>query len=123
MFFKIQCYIIDIKNNDIWISISNKEELTKFQTNLIKLYKNIEEFDYNNNIFKLKVNKQTKFNINFIYNNIKDLKGCSVTISGQSKYYCFSYNDEILNELTNTFNTIKKIKKGYILVINKISNQ
>jgi hypothetical protein len=122
MFFKIQCYIIDIKNNDIWISISNKEELTKFQTNLIKLYKNIEEFNYNNNIFKLKVNKQTKFNINFIYNNIKELKGCSVTISGQSKYYCFSYNDEILNELTNTFNTIKKIKKGYILVINKINN-
>jgi hypothetical protein len=122
MFFKIQCYIIDIKNNDIWISISNKEELTKFQTNLIKLYKNIEEFNYNNNIFKLKINKQTKFNINFIYNNIKELKGCSVTISGQSKYYCFSYNDEILNELTNTFNTIKKIKKGYILAINKISN-
>ncbi len=122
MFFKLKCYILNIINNDIIISISDKDELNKFQKNLIKLYKNNEDFDFNNQIYKIKYNNQTKFNINFQYNNIKDLKGVSVTISGISKYYCFSYNDEVLDTNTNTFITIKKIKRGYSLFANKIYN-
>ena len=122
MFFKLKCYILNIINNDIIISISDKDELNRFQKNLIKLYKNNEDFDFNNQIYKIKYNNQTKFNINFQYNNIKDLKGVSVTISGISKYYCFSYNDEVLDTNTNTFITIKKIKRGYSLFANKIYN-
>jgi hypothetical protein len=122
MFFKVKCYILNIINNDIIISISDKDELNRFQKNLIKLYKNNEDFDVNNQIYKIKYNNQTKFNINFQYNNIKDLKGVSVTISGISKYYCFSYNDEVLDTNTNTFITIKKIKRGYSLFANKIYN-
>jgi hypothetical protein len=122
MFFKIQCYILDIKNNDMIISITNKDELDKFHKNLIRLYKNPEDFNFNKQIFKIKYNNNSKFDINFKYKNIKDLKGINVCISGQSKYYCFSYNDEIINELTNNLETIKKIKRGYILIANKIIN-
>jgi hypothetical protein len=122
MFFKIHCYIIDIKNNELIISIVDKDELNKFHKNLIKLYKNPNDFDLTQNIFKIKYNNQTKFEITFNYNNIKDLKGCSVIISGYSKYYCFSYNNEILDENTNLFKTEKKIKKGFTLLANKIIN-
>lgn len=122
MFFKIRCYILNIINNDLIISISDKDELERFQKNLIKLYKNYDEFDFNNQIYKIKYNNQTKFNINFSYNNIKDLKGIYVIISGISKYYCFSYNDEILDTNTNTFIAAKKIKRGFTLIANKIVN-
>lgn len=122
MFFKIHCHIINITLTDIIVSITNKEELEKFQKNLIRLYKNNEEFDYENTVFKLKHNKQTKFDIKFKYNNLKDLKGIHVIISGISKYYCFSYDDEIINQSTNTFETIKKIKRGYTLIANKVVN-
>ena len=122
MFFKIKCYIIDIKNNDLIISITDSEELAKFHKNLIKLYKNQEDFNKNQDIFKIKYNNQTKFEIKFNYNNIKDLKGCSVIISGTSKYYCFSYNNEIIDENTNLFKIEKKIKRGFTLLANKIIN-
>ena len=121
MFFKIRCYILNIINNDLIISITDKDELERFQKNLIKLYKNYDEFDFNNQIYKIKYNNQTKFNINFSYNNIKDLKGIAVSISGISKYYCFSYNDEILETNTNTLITVKKIKRGFTLIANKIT--
>ncbi len=122
MFFKIKCYIIDVKKNEIVISISDKDELTRFHKNLIKLYKNIDDFDFSKTIFNIKINNFTKFDINFNYSTLYDLKGISITISGQSKYYCFSYNDEILDENTNLFKTIKKIKRGYNLIANKITN-
>lgn len=122
MFFKFQCYIIDIKNNELIVNIHNKDDLLRFQNNLIKLYKTSEGFNYEQSIFKIKINKYTKFEINFDYSNMQDLKGVNVYISGSSKYYCFSFNDEILNEMTNTFITIKKIKKGHTFYANKISN-
>lgn len=122
MFFKIQCYILNITSTDIIVSITNKDVLERFQKNLIRLYKNHEEFNYDNNIFKIKYSKQTKFDIKFNYNNLKDLKGINVIISGISKYYCFSYDDEVIKESTNTFETIKKIKRGYTLIANKVIN-
>lgn len=122
MFFKINCYIQSINNNNLVVYINSPEELTRFQNNLIKLYKNCNSFDYEKKIFKIKVNTSTKFQLNFKYDNLNSLIGTNVTVSGQSKYYCFSTNTEEFDELTNLFKPITKIIRGYTLYANKIYN-
>lgn len=122
MFFKINCTIIKIKNNDIYIEIIDNNDLLKFQNNLLKLYKKNKNFNYNNKIFKLKYNNKTKFNINFSYSDLNSLIGFNVSISGYSKYYSFKFKDEIINPISNTLETIQKNKNGYIFYISKISS-
>ena len=122
MFFKIRCYIINTNNNTLLIEITENEELERFHKNLIKLYKNSDNFDYTKTQYNIKINSNTKFNINYSYNNILELKGVLVTISGYSKYYSFSYDGEIFDENTNLLKTIKKNKNGYSFIANKISN-
>ncbi len=122
MFFKINCYIVSINDNAIVINISDKDELNKFQKNLIRLYKNESLFDYSKTFFKIKLSNTTKININFKYSNLQELKGINVFISGFSKYYCFTTDSEIFDELTNLFKPIKKINKGYSLYASKIFN-
>jgi len=120
MFFKIKCYINFIKNNTLNVSIPDENELKRFQNNLIKLYKNPENFDYEKKIFNIKLLSNTKIELNYTYHSINDLYGCTVTISGSSKYYCFLIDSEELDPNTNLFNKIKKIKKGYSLYATKI---
>jgi hypothetical protein len=122
MFFKIKCYINSIKNNIINISIYDNNELLRFQQNLSKLYKNLDQFDYNKNNFDLKLLNSTKIQLNTSYNSINDLHGISVIISGSSKYYCFTIDKEEIDIQTNTFVNVKKIIKGYTLYANKIVN-
>lgn len=122
MFFKIKCYIIKATNNNILIEINDPEELNRFHKNLIKLYKNLDNFDYTKIQYNIKINSNTKFLINYSYTDITELTGTLVSISGYSKYYCFSYEGEILDEHTNLFKTIKKNKSGYSLIANKVSN-
>jgi len=122
MFFKIKCYIIKATNKNILIEIPDPEELNRFYKNLIRLYKNSYNFDYTKTQFNIKINTNTKFLINYSYNDIMELIGTSVLISGYSKYYCFNYNEEILDEYTNLFKTIKKNKSGYSLIATKIIN-
>lgn len=122
MFFKIKCYINSIKNNIINISIYDNNELLRFQQNLSKLYKNLDQFDYNKNNFDLKLLNSTKIQLNTSYNSINDLHGISVIISGSSKYYCFTIDKEEIDIQTNTFVNVKKIIKGYTLYANKITN-
>ena len=122
MFFKIKCYINSIKNNIINISIYDNNELLRFQQNLSKLYKNLDQFDYNKNNFDLKLLNSTKIQLNTSYNSINDLHGIPVIISGSSKYYCFTIDKEEIDIQTNTFVNVKKIIKGYTLYANKIVN-
>ncbi len=119
MFFKVNCYIIKIINNTLYIEILDKDELERFKKNLLKLYKSDNNFKNTKKYYIIKINKQTKFNINYNYNNISELIGINVTISGYSKYYSFLYNDEIL-DIHNNLKTITKNKKGYSLYANKI---
>ena len=121
MFFKVKCYINYVKNNTLNISIPDKNELQRFQTNLVKLYKDPTSFDYDKKIFNIKLLSNTKIQLNYTYNSINDLHGISATISGTSKYYCFSVDSEELDEQTNLFHKVKKIIRGYTLYANKIS--
>jgi len=122
MFFNIDCYIFNIQDNNVYITINNLDTLNRFINNLKKLYKNDEYVNSlkNKNIYKLKLHKNTKFDINFNYSNISELIGCEVIISASSKYYCFLYDSDVFDEQTNLIKIVKKIKKGYILNINKI---
>lgn len=120
MFFKITCNIIKVQNKDLLIEIDDEESLLRFQKNLNLLYKNNININSKNKIYKIKYNNNTKFDIKKKYNNLIELIGLNIVISGQSKYYSFSYKDEVLNEQTNTFITITKNKKGYILYANNI---
>jgi hypothetical protein len=122
MFFNIKCYIQSINNNEIIVYINDNNELIRFQNNLIKLYKNIDSFDYEKKIYKIKLLSSTKYNISFQYNNLNALIGTNVNISGKSKYYCFVTHNEEFDTLTNLFKPIKKIIKGYTLYANKIYN-
>jgi hypothetical protein len=122
MFFKIKCYINYIKDNTINISINDPNELLRFQKNLIKLYKNPEYFDYEKKKFSIKILNTTKIQLNTNYNLISDLHGISVIISGSSKYYCFSVDNEVFDEQTNLLKTEKKVIRGYTLYANKIIN-
>jgi len=128
MFFKISCYIQDIKEKKIKIKIVDEDDLIKFQNNINKLYKtkigselentHIKTVDDDiikkiNNIFYLNIMKKTKFDIKgFKYDNMESLIGTNVFISGESKYYSFIINNEFTEE--------KKYKRGYSLVCNKI---
>lgn len=130
MFFNISCYILEIKNNNLKVKIIDDEILVRFHNNIQRLYSNKKKSintlqntdagetktESKNNIFTLKINKNTNFDIqNFSYNNISDLIGTHVTISGQSKYYCFEIGESIvIGE--------KKYKKGYTLVCNKVKS-
>lgn len=122
MFFKIKCYINYIKNDKIYISIPDEDELLRFQQNLVRLYKNPESFDYQKKNFIIKLLKSTKIILITEYSNINDLHGTSVIISGMSKYYCFSTDHEELDENTNLFKLTKKIIKGHTLCASKITN-
>lgn len=122
MFFKITCYINYIKDNTINISINDKNELLRFQTNLLKLYKNPDYFDYEKKTFNIKLLNTTKYNLNFTYSSIQSLHGISVVISGSSKYYCFSVDNDEFDEQSNLFKSVKKMIRGYTLYANKISN-
>lgn len=122
MFFKIICYINYVKDNTINISINDKNELLRFQKNLLKLYKNPDYFDYEKKTFNIKLLNTTKYNLNFAYSSIQSLHGISVVISGSSKYYCFSVDNDEFDEQSNLFKSVKKIIRGYTLYANKISN-
>lgn len=122
MFFKIKCYINYIKDNTINVSLNDPNELLRFQKNLIKLYKNPEYFDYEKQKFSIKILNTTKIQLNTNYNLISDLHGISVIISGSSKYYCFSVDNEVFDEQTNLLKTEKKVIRGYTLYANKIIN-
>lgn len=120
MFFKIKCYINNIKNNTINISINDQSELLRFQQNLIKLYKYPEHFDTTQSNFKIKLLNTTKIELNINYKSIDDIHGISAIISGSSKYYCFSTDHEVYNSETNLLENKKKIIRGYTLYANKI---
>lgn len=129
MFFNIDCYIMDVSEKKIKIKIADKDSLEKFITNLDNLYKtkkgkevtdkkDIESIKENlKDCFYLNISKKTKFNINnFNYNNLKDLIGVNVKISGKSRYYSFSIESN--NNIDGESNKI--FKTGYSLVCNKI---
>lgn len=123
MFFNVSGYITYISDSTIKIKIIDKDDLIKFQRNINKLYKKNIDTDNNTNIYNFKINKKTKFIIkNYTYNNYSELIGIFITISGYSKYYCFSINNNILNEINNELEDEKKYKQGYIYICNKIYN-
>ena len=119
MFFNIDCYIVNVYEKKIKIHISDEESLLKFQQNIDKLYKTkigskVTDIKTAEGIktFYLNINKKTKFDIqNFNYDNIKDLIGVNIIISGESKYYSFSLDQSDDNKIYKT---------GYSLVCNKI---
>jgi hypothetical protein len=126
MFFKVSGYILNINSTKkkILLKINDDDELNRFKNNLIqfKIYSK-EHLEKINNTFTLKFNNFTKFNISkYNYKNISDLNGVYITISGQTKYYCFSIDENKYNEITNNIITEKKIKSGYILLCNNIKN-
>jgi hypothetical protein len=126
MFFKVSGYILNINSTKkkILLKINDDDELNRFKNNLIqfKIYSK-EYLEKINNTFTLKFNNFTKFNISkYNYKNISDLNGVYITISGQTKYYCFSIDENKYNEITNNIITEKKIKSGYILLCNNIKN-
>jgi hypothetical protein len=119
MFFNISCYIEKITETQINVKIIDSENLLKFQKNINSLYKSKKgEFVTNRHsfecdIFKLKINKKTKFDLGaFNYSKLTNLIGINVNISGESKYYCFPVIDEFTEE--------KKYINGYNLICNKI---
>jgi hypothetical protein len=112
-----------ITDTKIKVRIVDDDNLLKFQANISGLYKskrgklvsNIHNSSSECDIFNLKINKNTKFDLKRIdYTNLSNLIGISVRISGQSKYYCFSVTDEFTSE--------KKYINGYSLNCNKIYN-
>jgi hypothetical protein len=125
MFFNISCYIENITETQIKVKIIDSENLLKFQKNINSLYKSKKGESVTNkhssecNIFNLKINKKTKFDLgNFNYSNLKNLIGTSVNISGESKYYCFQVK-ETINEIYD-FTEEKTYINGYSLICNKI---
>lgn len=134
MFFKIKCYINFIKydkytkKGKVNICISDDDELQRFQNNLLKLNRpdnktnKTNNFDFNKKIYDLKINSNTKIDLNFDYKNIDKLKGIYVTISASSKYYCFSTDSHEFDEHTNLFTPVKKIIKGHSIYITKMTN-
>ena len=122
MYFNINCYILDINEKKIKISISDNAVLLKFQNNINNLYKTksgslvtdrkLADCVNDINVFYLNINKKTKFDIiHFDYNNMSELIGVNVNISGESKYYAFNIEDD---------NNKVIYKTGYSLVCNKI---
>jgi len=141
MFFNINCYIMDVSEKKIKIRISDQESLEKFIKNLDNLYKTkkgkevTDKRDIENlkDTFYLNISKKTKFNINnFNYNNLKDLIGVNVKISGESRYYSFSIegngfenineniNENVNENVSENVETNKILKTGYSLICNKV---
>ena len=125
MFFNIDCYVMYVSEKKIKIRISDQESLDKFIKNLDNLYKTkkgqevTDKKDIENlkDTFYLNISKKTKFNINtFNYNNLKDLIGVNVRISGESRYYSFS----IEGGVGEGGNPNRIFKTGYSLVCNKV---
>ena len=123
MFFNIDCYVMEVSEKKIKIRISDQESLDKFIKNLDNLYKTTkgkevtDKKDIENlkDYFYLNISKKTKFNIkNFNYDNLKDLIGVNVKISGESRYYSFSIESSEGCENNRIFKT------GYSLICNKI---
>lgn len=110
MFFKIKCYIREvIDKKKIKIEIEDDDEYIKMNKNMQLLYKTnyIQQKIFNINISNCKINI-----FNNQYNNLEDLKGIEVYISGYSKYYNFQVSDD----------DEKKIIKGYSLIGTKIND-
>jgi hypothetical protein len=123
MFFNVSGYILQITNDSIQLRIIDDDDLTKFQKNLNKMYKTINLIDLDKKKYNFKINKQTKIIIkNYNYENLSNLIGIYVTISGYFKYYCFNITSNTLNEINNELEDTKKYKKGYINICNKIYN-
>ena len=125
MFFNIDCYVMYVSEKKIKIRISDQESLDKFIKNLYNLYKTkkgqevTDKKDIENlkDTFYLNISKKTKFNINtFNYNNLNDLIGVNVRISGESRYYSFS----IEGGVGEGGNPNRIFKTGYSLVCNKV---
>ena len=125
MFFNIDCYVMYVSEKKIKIRISDQESLDKFIKNLDNLYKTkkgqevTDKKDIENlkDTFYLNISKKTKFNINtFNYNNLNDLIGVNVRISGESRYYSFS----IEGGVGEGGNPNRIFKTGYSLVCNKV---
>jgi len=125
MYFNIDCYIVNVYEKKIKIHIEDEESLLKFKKNIDNLYKTksgSQVTDIRNtdgiSTFSLSYNKKTKFDIqNFSYNNIKDLIGVNVKISGESKYYSFTTTGT--GDIENEDET-SMFKNGYSLICNKI---
>ena len=125
MFFNIDCYVMYVSEKKIKIRISDQESLDKFIKNLDNLYKTkkgqevTDKKDIENlkDTFYLNISKKTKFNINtFNYNNLNDLIGVNVRISGESRYYSFS----IEGGVGEGGDPNRIFKTGYSLVCNKV---
>jgi hypothetical protein len=123
MFFNVSGYILKITDDSIQLRITDDDDLTKFQKNLNKMYKTNDLIDLDKKKYNFKINKKTKIIIkNYNYDNLSNLIGIYVTISGYFKYYCFSIISNALNEINNDLEDTKKYKKGYINICNKIYN-
>lgn len=124
MFFNISGYIVDINQKKIIVRIIDNDLLIKFQKNINKLYKIDNDINLEKNIYTFHINKNSKIIINnFTYNNLFELKGIYITISGYSKYFCFQFNNNnILNDINNEIEEHKNYKKGYIYIVNKLYN-
>ncbi len=122
MFFNTSCYIVSISDKKIKVTIDNEDDLNKFKQNLIKLYNSkksqniINKQDINKDVFLFTINNKTKFDLKYKYINLKDLIGIRVNISGQSKYYIFKDDSNVLDDINGT----KSYKSGYNFILNKI---
>jgi len=128
MFFNISCYIESIADTKIKVRIVDPDNLLKFQKNINGLYKSKKGNSVSNkhssecDIFNLKFNKKTKFDLNgFNYTDLNNLIGTNVNISGESKYYCFPVNKiNTDSQEINDFTEEIKYINGYSLICNKI---
>lgn len=122
MFFNTSCYIVSISDKKIKVTIDNEDDLNRFKQNLIKLYNSkksqniINKQDINKDVFLFTINNKTKFDLKYKYINLKDLIGIRVNISGQSKYYIFKDDSNVLDDINGT----KSYKSGYNFILNKI---
>lgn len=122
MFFNTSCYIVSITDKKIKVTIDNEEDLNRFKQNLIKLYNSkksqniIHKQDINKDVFLFTINNKTKFDLKYKYTDLKDLIGIRVNISGQSKYYIFKDDSNVLDDINGT----KSYKSGYNFILNKI---
>jgi hypothetical protein len=122
MFFNTSCYIVSISDKKIKVTIDNEDDLNKFKQNLIKLYNSkksqniINKQDINKDVFLFTINNKTKFDLKYKYTDLKDLIGIRVNISGQSKYYIFKDDSNVLDDINGT----KSYKSGYNFILNKI---
>lgn len=129
MYFKINCRIININNNKLTISINDNESLNRINNILSYCKKKGDNIKLpkNNEYYIININNNTKYNIKKVnYNNINDLIGIELIISGFTKYYYFtsneSYKTEIDKDLDDDIEKKPKkiIVRGYNLIATKI---